>query len=240
MARSLATSGWSGMREAPGSRASTAAAACSLRHALAACHDRETTPTPTQRKAAKPPAATSSTHTTAIAATAKNVIASMTQDARGAARASVRCRTHRPRACARLPAIADAFLVAVVPAPALRIGAPAAEIRGRLAIAAHGNAQHEQRHVLPFHGPPRPVVPAVHVPRVFPVHPVHAVVEEVIRVRPRVVIDGVTRTSSSENAMSGWRMFIPLVARAGARGTYPRGRPWSLRNTWSQTALVTP
>ena len=68
---------------------------------------------------------------------------------------------------------------------------PAAEIVGRIQIVAHGNAQDEKRHKVRMDEVPGAVIPAAGIPVVVKKHPVHAVIEEIVRRRPRCVIDRV-------------------------------------------------
>ncbi len=80
--------------------------------------------------------------------------------------------------------------LAPVLAPARRrVGLPTAEIDRRLAVVANWNTQHKQRHGLGPNHLPGAVVPAARIPGVSGVNPVETVVEEVIRVQLRVVID---------------------------------------------------
>ncbi len=74
-----------------------------------------------------------------------------------------------------------------------RIRLPPVKIRRRLAVIAHGNAQHVHRHDVARHQPPRPVVPGARVPVVALVDPVHAVVEEVVGTDLRRVVDRIPR-----------------------------------------------
>ncbi len=85
-----------------------------------------------------------------------------------------------------LPCVAPVF------APVRRrIRLPAAKVRRRRAVVAHRDSQHKQRHEFRGHPAPRPVVPGARVPDVVPVHPVHAIVEEEVRIQSRRVVDGI-------------------------------------------------
>ena len=97
-----------------------------------------------------------------------------------------------------VPLIPSASTLFPVAAPVItpawrRIGTPAAKIQRGLAVVAHRNAQHIQRHIIRFRQLPRPVVPAARIPVVSLVDPVQAVVKEIIRIRSRVVVDGIAR-----------------------------------------------
>ena len=112
--------------------------------------------------------------------------------------ALVRRQRRRPRRGRTVPAVPAAVPVLPAPAPVLtparrRIAGPTAKIRGSTAVVLHRHAQHEQRDVLGLEHAPRAVVPIARVPAVPFVHPVQAVVEEVIRTRARVVVDRIAR-----------------------------------------------
>ena len=106
-----------------------------------------------------------------------------------------RCGTWNGAAVPPVPSPSTPFpVVAPVVTPPWRpIRVPAVEVRRRSAVVAHRNAQHEQWHMHGLDHVPRPVVPAARVPVVSLVHPIHAVVEEVVRIRPGVVVDGIAR-----------------------------------------------
>src|SRR5581483_9227282 len=74
-----------------------------------------------------------------------------------------------------------------------RIHHPAAEIRRRPAVIAHRHAQHERGHVFRTGQLPGTVVPGAGVPVVVAEHPIGAVVEEIVRLAARVVIDRIAR-----------------------------------------------
>src|SRR5664280_631139 len=79
-------------------------------------------------------------------------------------------------------------------APARRsVRLPAAEVRRRTAVVAHGYPKDEEGHVLRTHQVPRSVVPGARVPVVALVGPVHTVVEEEIRLQLRRVVDRIAR-----------------------------------------------
>ena len=74
-----------------------------------------------------------------------------------------------------------------------RIGLPSAEVQGRLAVVAYGDAQDEQRNNLRSHYSPGAVVPGAGVPVVIHVNPVHSIMKEIVGIQLWSVIDGVTR-----------------------------------------------
>ena len=102
-----------------------------------------------------------------------------------------------PRGRAAVPVIPPASLrlpfMTPVLAPVRRVVvAPAAEVRRRLPVVANGDAQDVQRYVLGIHGTPRTVVPGARIPAIPVVDPVEAVVEEVVRIDARRVIDRIS------------------------------------------------
>ena len=96
-----------------------------------------------------------------------------------------------------IPAAALTFPVATpVLAPAWGgVGTPAAKIRRWPAVVAHGNAQHEQRYIGGWDPVPWTVVPGAGIPVVITVNPVQTIVEEVVLIHSRVVIDRITRNA---------------------------------------------
>src|SRR5450759_496285 len=85
-------------------------------------------------------------------------------------------------------------LIAPVLAPAWRcIRLPPAKVRRRIPVVAHRDSQDEQRHNFWAHKPPRPVVPGTRVPVVALVDPVHAIVEEIVRIQSWRVVNRVAR-----------------------------------------------
>src|SRR6185369_7914972 len=84
--------------------------------------------------------------------------------------------------------------VAPMLAPAWRcIELPATKIGRRIAVIAHRDAQYVDRNSLRAHQRPRAVVPGTAVPVVLLIDPVDAVVEEVVRLQARRVVNGVVR-----------------------------------------------
>lgn len=99
---------------------------------------------------------------------------------------------------AAIPLVPTASTLFPVAAPMItptwwRVGTPVAKIHRRRAVVAYRNAQHKQRHILRPRQLPRPVVPAAHIPVVALVHPIQAVVKEVIRIHSRGVVDRIAR-----------------------------------------------
>lgn len=99
-----------------------------------------------------------------------------------------------------VPTIPSAALTFPVATPVLApawggVGTPAAKIRGWPAVVAHGNAQHEQRYIGGWDPVPWTVVPGAGIPVVITVNPVQTIVEEVVLIHSRVVIDRITRNA---------------------------------------------
>ena len=111
--------------------------------------------------------------------------------------ASTPSRANRWRGTA-IPLVPAASLLLPSLAPVLtparwRIRPPAAKIPRRIAVVAYRDAQDEQRHRRRRHARPRPAVPGAGVPVIVLIDPVHAIVEEEIRIQSWSIVNGVTR-----------------------------------------------
>src|SRR5512139_1673720 len=93
-----------------------------------------------------------------------------------------------PTASTLLPFVAPVLVPTRGP-----VGWPPAEVRWRHPVVPHRHAQQEDRNGFRPDQSPWPVVPGTRIPVVRLVDPVHAVVEEVVRIQLRRVIDRVTR-----------------------------------------------
>src|SRR6266508_3663135 len=74
-----------------------------------------------------------------------------------------------------------------------RLRPPSAKVHRGPPVVADRNSQDEYRHRLPSHNPPGSVVPGARVPVIPLVDPVHAIVEEVVCLHARGVVDRVAR-----------------------------------------------
>jgi hypothetical protein len=111
--------------------------------------------------------------------------------------ASTPSRASRWRGTA-IPLVPAASLLLPSLAPVLtparwRIRPPAAKIPRRIAVVAYRDAQDEQRHHRRRYARPRPAVPGAGVPVIVLIDPVHAIVEEEIRIQSWSIVNGVTR-----------------------------------------------
>ena len=70
---------------------------------------------------------------------------------------------------------------------------PPAEVHRRPLVVTHRNAQDVKRHEIRFNEPPGAVVPRTGIPGVILVDPVHAIVEEIICIQARRIVDRIAR-----------------------------------------------
>src|SRR6266545_579826 len=99
---------------------------------------------------------------------------------------------------AAVPPVPSGATLLPVTAPVLapawrRIRPPSAKVHRGPPVVADRNSQDEYRHRLPSHNPPGSVVPGARVPVIPLVDPVHAIVEEVVCLHARGVVDRVAR-----------------------------------------------
>ena len=103
-------------------------------------------------------------------------------------------RQGRGRIChAAIPAIPAVVISRPARAPVQfparrRIDHPAVKIHWRRYVVTHGHTQHKQRHVVRFDEIPGAVIPGTRIPAIILIHPVQAVIKEIIRLRLRCVI----------------------------------------------------
>src|SRR6266545_2956425 len=99
---------------------------------------------------------------------------------------------------ATVPPVPSGATLLPVTAPVLapawrRIRPPSAKVHRGPPVVADRNSQDEYRHRLPSHNPPGSVVQGARVPVIPLVDPVHAIVEEVVCLHARGVVDRVAR-----------------------------------------------